>query len=169
MLPYHKSQTNLCKGVYCSHLNQSFFFLIKQCHKQILWAHNFYQRHFEHTHRILAYTHSFVWHLAYGDDETLIGSVRCSKPNSETQRRPQSVSFTSAFLSASLRVQELQAQLTQRGDQYHRLLDQGESMLLARGGEEAGPGTTQTQQNLAMLQNKWASLNTKMDDRRVSL
>lgn len=65
--------------------------------------------------------------------------------------------------------QELQAQLTQRADQYHRLLDQGESMLLARGGEEAGPGTTQTQQNLGMLQNKWASLNTKMDDRRVRL
>lgn len=40
-------------------------------------------------------------------------------------------------------------------------------MLLARGGEEAGPGTTQTQQNLALLQNKWASLNTKMEDRRV--
>lgn len=67
------------------------------------------------------------------------------------------------------RLQELQAQLTQRADQYHRLLDQGESMLLARGGEEAGPGTTQTQQNLSMLQNKWASLNTKMDDRRVRL
>ncbi|KAM7373560.1 hypothetical protein PAMP_008402 [Pampus punctatissimus] len=64
---------------------------------------------------------------------------------------------------------ELQAQLTQRADQYHRLLDQGESMLLARGGEEAGPGTTQTQQNLAMLQNKWASLNTKMDDRKAKL
>ncbi|XP_036948800.1 microtubule-actin cross-linking factor 1 isoform X24 [Acanthopagrus latus] len=64
---------------------------------------------------------------------------------------------------------ELQAQLTQRADLYHRLLDQGESMLLARGGEEAGPGTTQTQQNLAMLQNKWASLNTKMDDRRAKL
>ncbi|KAM6973819.1 microtubule-actin cross-linking factor 1 [Tautogolabrus adspersus] len=64
---------------------------------------------------------------------------------------------------------ELQAQLTQRGEQYHRLLDQGESMLLARGGEEAGPGTTQTHQNLAMLQNKWASLNTKMDDRRAKL
>lgn len=65
------------------------------------------------------------------------------------------------------RLQELQAQLAQRADQYHRLLDQGESMLLARGGEEAGPGTTQTQQNLSMLQNKWASLNAKMDDRRV--
>lgn len=64
---------------------------------------------------------------------------------------------------------ELQAQLTQRADLYHRLLDQGESMLLARGGEEAGPGTTQTQQNLGMLQNKWASLNTKMDDRRAKL
>uniref|UniRef100_A0AAR2JGF1 Microtubule actin crosslinking factor 1 n=1 Tax=Pygocentrus nattereri TaxID=42514 RepID=A0AAR2JGF1_PYGNA len=63
----------------------------------------------------------------------------------------------------------LQVQLTQRGEQYHRLLDQGESMLLARGGEEAGPGTTQTQQNLALLQNKWASLNTKMDDRRAKL
>lgn len=70
---------------------------------------------------------------------------------------------------SSLCVQELQAQLAQRADQYHNLLDQGESMLLARGGEEAGPGTTQTQQNLAMLQNKWASLNTKMDDRRVRL
>ncbi|XP_076611140.1 microtubule-actin cross-linking factor 1 isoform X19 [Chaetodon auriga] len=64
---------------------------------------------------------------------------------------------------------ELQVQLTQRADQYHRLLDQGESMLLARGGEEAGPGTTQTQQNLSMLQNKWASLNTKIDDRRAKL
>ncbi|XP_034747883.1 microtubule-actin cross-linking factor 1 isoform X9 [Etheostoma cragini] len=64
---------------------------------------------------------------------------------------------------------ELQSQLTQRGEQYHRLLDQGESMLLARGGEEAGPGTTQTQQNLAMLQNKWASFNTKMEDRRAKL
>ncbi|XP_068566964.1 microtubule-actin cross-linking factor 1, isoforms 1/2/3/4/5 isoform X5 [Cebidichthys violaceus] len=64
---------------------------------------------------------------------------------------------------------ELQAQLSQRADQYHRLLDQGESMLLARGGEEAGPGTTQTQQNLAMLQNKWASFNTKMDDRKAKL
>lgn len=64
-------------------------------------------------------------------------------------------------------LQELQAQLTQRGEQYHRLLDQGESMLLARGGDDASPGTTQTQQNLALLQNKWASLNAKMDDRRV--
>ncbi|KAK2920792.1 hypothetical protein Q8A73_000277 [Channa argus] len=64
---------------------------------------------------------------------------------------------------------ELQAQLTQRADQYHRLLDQGESTLLARGGEEAGPGTTQTQQNMAMLQNKWASLNTKIEDRRAKL
>ncbi|XP_056154000.1 microtubule-actin cross-linking factor 1 [Lampris incognitus] len=64
---------------------------------------------------------------------------------------------------------ELQAQMTHRADQYHRLLDQGESMLLARGGEEGGPGTTQTQQNLAMLQNKWASLNAKMDDRRAKL
>lgn len=66
-------------------------------------------------------------------------------------------------------LQELQAQVTLRAEQYNRLLDQGESMLLARGGEEAGPGTTQTQQNLAMLQNKWGSLNTKMDDRRVNL
>lgn len=64
---------------------------------------------------------------------------------------------------------ELQTQLAQRAEPYHRLLDQGESMLLARGGEEAGPGTTQTQQNLAMLQNKWASLNAKMDDRRAKL
>ncbi|XP_037119544.1 microtubule-actin cross-linking factor 1 isoform X21 [Syngnathus acus] len=63
---------------------------------------------------------------------------------------------------------ELQSQLSQRADQYHRLLDAGESMLLARG-EDAGPGTTQTQQNLAMLQNKWAILNTKMDDRRAKL
>ncbi|XP_073787914.1 microtubule-actin cross-linking factor 1 isoform X28 [Danio rerio] len=64
---------------------------------------------------------------------------------------------------------ELQAQLAQRGEHYHRLLDHGESILLARGGEDAGPGTTQTQQNLAMLQNKWASLNTKMEDRRGKL
>ncbi|XP_060798785.1 microtubule-actin cross-linking factor 1 isoform X10 [Neoarius graeffei] len=64
---------------------------------------------------------------------------------------------------------ELQAQLTQRGEQYHRLLDQGESMLLARGGDEGSPGTTQTQQNLALLQNKWTSLNAKMDDRRGKL
>uniref|UniRef100_A0A673K2E1 Microtubule-actin cross-linking factor 1-like n=1 Tax=Sinocyclocheilus rhinocerous TaxID=307959 RepID=A0A673K2E1_9TELE len=64
---------------------------------------------------------------------------------------------------------ELQGQLTQRSEQYHRLLDKGESILLARGGEDAGPGTTQTQQNLAMLQNKWASLNAKMDDRRGKL
>ncbi|XP_053274077.1 LOW QUALITY PROTEIN: microtubule-actin cross-linking factor 1, isoforms 6/7-like, partial [Pleuronectes platessa] len=64
---------------------------------------------------------------------------------------------------------ELQAQLAPRGDQYHRLLDQGESMLLARGGEEAALGATQTQQNLGMLQNKWASLNTKMEDRKAKL
>ncbi|CAF96419.1 unnamed protein product, partial [Tetraodon nigroviridis] len=64
---------------------------------------------------------------------------------------------------------ELQDQLAQRADQYHRLLDQGESMLLARGGDESGPGTTQTQQNLSILQNKWASLNAKMDDRRAKL
>ncbi|XP_075995247.1 microtubule-actin cross-linking factor 1 isoform X3 [Genypterus blacodes] len=64
---------------------------------------------------------------------------------------------------------ELQAQVSQRGENFHRLLDQGESMLLARGGEEAGPGTTQTHQNLAMLQNKWGSLTTKMDDRRGKL
>ncbi|KAM4630179.1 microtubule-actin cross-linking factor 1 isoform 2-T2 [Polymixia lowei] len=64
---------------------------------------------------------------------------------------------------------ELQTQLGQRAEQYHHLLDQGESMLLARGGEEGGPGTTQTHQNLAMLQNKWASLNGKMDDRRGKL
>ncbi|KAJ8000014.1 hypothetical protein DPEC_G00200410 [Dallia pectoralis] len=66
---------------------------------------------------------------------------------------------------------ELQTQLAQRAEQYHRLLDAGESMLLSRGGEEGGPGagTTQTQQNLALLQNKWASLNTKMDDRKAKL
>ncbi|KAM6959202.1 microtubule-actin cross-linking factor 1 [Aplochiton taeniatus] len=64
---------------------------------------------------------------------------------------------------------ELQSQLSQRAEQYHRLLDSGESMLLSRGGEEGSPGTTQTQQNLALLQNKWASLNTKMDDRRAKL
>uniref|UniRef100_A0A8C1ULA5 Microtubule actin crosslinking factor 1 n=1 Tax=Cyprinus carpio TaxID=7962 RepID=A0A8C1ULA5_CYPCA len=64
---------------------------------------------------------------------------------------------------------ELESQLTQRSEQYHRLLDQGESILLARGGDDAGPGTTQTQQNLALLQNKWASFNTKMDDRRDKL
>ncbi|XP_035285061.1 microtubule-actin cross-linking factor 1 isoform X25 [Anguilla anguilla] len=63
---------------------------------------------------------------------------------------------------------ELQAQLAKRTEQYHRLLDQGETMLLSRG-EEGGPGATQTQQNLALLQNKWASLNTKMDDRRAKL
>lgn len=59
--------------------------------------------------------------------------------------------------------------MARRAEQYNRLLDAGESMLLSRGGEEGGPGagTTQTQQNLALLQNKWASLNTKMDDRRV--
>ena len=67
----------------------------------------------------------------------------------------------------SVLVQEVQSQLNQRAEQYHHLLDQGESMLLARGGDEANPGTSQTQQNLALLQNKWASLNTKMDDRRV--
>lgn len=64
-------------------------------------------------------------------------------------------------------LQELQAQLDHRADLYNRLLDQGESMILARGVEEAGLGTTQTQQNLALLQNKWAILNAKMDDRRV--
>ncbi|XP_075868033.1 microtubule-actin cross-linking factor 1 isoform X22 [Nelusetta ayraudi] len=64
---------------------------------------------------------------------------------------------------------ELQAQLAQRAEQYHRLLDKGESMLMARGGEEAGPGATQTQQNLGLLQNKWGSLNSKMDDRRAKL
>uniref|UniRef100_A0A8C7KYA2 Microtubule actin crosslinking factor 1 n=1 Tax=Oncorhynchus kisutch TaxID=8019 RepID=A0A8C7KYA2_ONCKI len=66
---------------------------------------------------------------------------------------------------------ELQTQLAQRAEQYNRLLDAGESMLLSRGGEEGGPGagTTQTQQNLALLQNKWASLNTKMDDRTAKL
>ncbi|XP_036808592.1 microtubule-actin cross-linking factor 1 isoform X19 [Oncorhynchus mykiss] len=66
---------------------------------------------------------------------------------------------------------ELQTQLAQRAEQYNRLLDAGESMLLSRGGEERGPGagTTQTQQNLALLQNKWASLNTKMDDRTAKL
>ncbi|CAL8297896.1 unnamed protein product [Lota lota] len=63
---------------------------------------------------------------------------------------------------------ELQTTLSQRAEHYHRLLDQGEAMLLARGGEE-GPGTTQTQQNLAMLQNKWASLSAKIDDRRGKL
>lgn len=59
--------------------------------------------------------------------------------------------------------------MAQRAEQYNRLLDAGESMLLSRGGEEGGPGagTTQTQQNLTLLQSKWASLNTKMDDRRV--
>ncbi|XP_059898696.1 microtubule-actin cross-linking factor 1 isoform X4 [Gadus macrocephalus] len=64
---------------------------------------------------------------------------------------------------------ELQTTLSQRAEHYHGLLDQGEAMLLARGGEEGGPGTTQTQQNLAMLQNKWASLSTKIDDRRGKL
>lgn len=73
------------------------------------------------------------------------------------------------FLAYRHCLQELQAQLAQRADQYHCLLDQGESMLLARGGDESGPGTTQTQQNLSILQNKWGSLNAKMDDRRVKM
>ncbi|XP_077599175.1 microtubule-actin cross-linking factor 1 isoform X4 [Stigmatopora nigra] len=64
---------------------------------------------------------------------------------------------------------ELQGQLTQRSEQYRRLLDAGESMLLARGGDEAAAGTAQTRQNLAVLQSKWEGLNGKMDDRRAKL
>uniref|UniRef100_A0A8C5CUT3 Microtubule actin crosslinking factor 1 n=1 Tax=Gadus morhua TaxID=8049 RepID=A0A8C5CUT3_GADMO len=72
-------------------------------------------------------------------------------------------------LPETAREQLQQHMVTQRAEHYHGLLDQGEAMLLARGGEEGGPGTTQTQQNLAMLQNKWASLSTKIDDRRGKL
>uniref|UniRef100_A0A8C7FXA3 Microtubule actin crosslinking factor 1 n=1 Tax=Oncorhynchus kisutch TaxID=8019 RepID=A0A8C7FXA3_ONCKI len=73
--------------------------------------------------------------------------------------------------TAREQLQQHLIQLAQRAEQYNRLLDAGESMLLSRGGEEGGPGagTTQTQQNLALLQNKWANLNTKMDDRRAKL
>ncbi|XP_069051429.1 microtubule-actin cross-linking factor 1 isoform X15 [Lepisosteus oculatus] len=63
--------------------------------------------------------------------------------------------------------QELQAQLSARADQYHRLQDRGQSMLLARG-EEAGSGSN-TQQNLALLEAKWTSLNAKMEERRSKL
>lgn len=88
----------------------------------------------------------------------IISVVLMKKGHSDSK-----IASTLSFLC----LQELQDQLAQRADQYHRLLDQGESMLLARGGDESGPGTTQTQQNLSILQNKWASLNAKMDDRRV--
>lgn len=99
--------------------------------------------------------------MADGDYENLIASIVLNKPVKHSPFKQTVISRLSFCL------QELQTQLTQRAEQYHRLLDQGESMLLARGGEEAGPGTTQTQQNLGLLQNKWASLTTKMEDRRV--
>ncbi|XP_066573304.1 microtubule-actin cross-linking factor 1 isoform X12 [Amia ocellicauda] len=62
---------------------------------------------------------------------------------------------------------ELQSQLAGRLEQHHRLQDQGQAMLLARG-EEAMSGSN-TQQNLALLEAKWTSLNTKMEERRAKL
>lgn len=102
-------------------------------------------------------------------DSTICGNYKIAHNISCSYRKKAILTHKNASCLSSLCLQELQAQLAERADQYHRLLDQGESMLLARGGDESGPGTTQTQQNLSILQNKWASLNDKMDDRRVKI
>ncbi|XP_036397778.1 microtubule-actin cross-linking factor 1-like [Megalops cyprinoides] len=66
---------------------------------------------------------------------------------------------------------ELQGQLEQREEQFRRLLERGQAVLLSRGGAEdrAGAGPAQTQPNLALLQRMWTSLSAKMDERRVKL
>ncbi|XP_035285086.1 microtubule-actin cross-linking factor 1-like [Anguilla anguilla] len=65
---------------------------------------------------------------------------------------------------------ELQGQVSQQADRYHDLVARGQAMLMSLlEGEEGGFGATQTQQNLLLLQNTWASLTTKMDNRRVKL
>lgn len=109
----------------------------------------------------LAYCSSFSLNVERVETIQITHNISCS------YRKKASLTQKIVSHLSSLSLQELQAQLSQRTDQYHHLLDQGESMLLTRGGEESGPGTTQTQQNLSILQNKWASLNAKMDDRRV--
>ncbi|KAJ8398033.1 hypothetical protein AAFF_G00431100 [Aldrovandia affinis] len=64
---------------------------------------------------------------------------------------------------------ELQNQLAQQGAQCCVLLEQGQAMLLSLGGDKGEGGSTLTQQNLALLQNMWTSLNDTMDNRRVRL
>ncbi|KAJ8333313.1 hypothetical protein SKAU_G00422090 [Synaphobranchus kaupii] len=64
---------------------------------------------------------------------------------------------------------DLQSQVSQQEGQYHALQARGQAMLVSLGEEEGGFGVTQTQQNLALLQNTWTSLNTKMENRRSRL
>ncbi|XP_023657842.2 microtubule-actin cross-linking factor 1, isoforms 6/7-like [Paramormyrops kingsleyae] len=64
----------------------------------------------------------------------------------------------------------LQEELLQRMDQFHRLLEQRQTMLPPHGEEgEGGLSIGQTLQKLTLLQNKWSTLNTRMEEKKLRL
>lgn len=63
------------------------------------------------------------------------------------------------------RLQELYGQLKAQEDVYSQLLAKGRLMLLNR--DDSGSGS-KTEQSVALLEQKWCLVSTKMEERKVS-
>lgn len=63
-------------------------------------------------------------------------------------------------------LQELYGQLKAKEDVYSQLLAKGRLMLLNR--DDSGSGS-KTEQSVALLEQKWCLVSTKMEERKVAL
>lgn len=63
-------------------------------------------------------------------------------------------------------MQELYSQLKAKEDVYSQLLAKGRLMLLNR--DDSGSGS-KTEQSVALLEQKWCLVSTKMEERKVTL
>lgn len=63
-------------------------------------------------------------------------------------------------------LQELYSQLKAKEDTYSQLLAKGRLMLLNR--DDSGSGS-KTEQSVALLEQKWCLVSTKMEERKVVL
>lgn len=77
----------------------------------------------------------------------------------------QGIGITSFFLAFFFFLQELYSQLKAKEETYNQLLDKGRLMLLSR--DDSGSGS-KTEQSVALLEQKWHVVSSKMEERKVS-
>lgn len=70
-----------------------------------------------------------------------------------------------SFLPFFFFLQELYSQLKAKEETYNQLLDKGRLMLLSR--DDSGSGS-KTEQSVALLEQKWHVVSSKMEERKVS-
>ena len=75
----------------------------------------------------------------------------------------EEIGITDLFLGPFLK--ELYSQLKAKEETYNQLLDKGRLMLLSR--DDSGSGS-KTEQSVALLEQKWHVVSSKMEERKVS-